>query len=229
MAEQTTTSKKALTTTIIVVLLALGYAVLRYNIARHVPYSHLPLYIANKSLALSATLLIGFSFLLGPLAHFWPKKFVQKLDLRKYFGTYGFALAALHAVMSLVLLSAKYYPRLFAADGKMNAMGESTMLFGIVAFVVFFAVSLASLPSVAQSMQPGEWQRTQRLGYLAYFLVLLHVALMGWSGWWKLDSWKFGLVSISLISSLFIVFVFIMRALVMKRQDVPHNSMEKQP
>jgi len=228
MEEQTTHSKKALTTTIIVVLLALGYAVLRYNIARHVPYSHFPLYIANKSFALSATILIGFSFLLGPLAHFWPKTFVQKLDLRKYFGTYGFALAALHAVMSLVLLSSKYYPRLFALDGKMTAIGESTMLFGIVAFVVFFAVSLASLPSVAQSMQPGEWQRTQRLGYLAYFLVLLHVALMGWGGWWKADSWKFGLVSISLISSLFIVFVLIMRALVMKRQDVPHNSLEKQ-
>lgn len=222
MPEQTNNSKHAFKATVIIVIITLAYAIVRYNIARHVPWSHLPLAIANKSIALSATILIGWSFLLGPLAHFWPNTFVRQLGVRKYFGINGFALAALHAVIALVLLNAVYYPRLFLPDGQMNVTGEITMLFGIMAFLIFTAVSIASLPPVEQSMRPGQWKRVQRFGYLAYVLVLLHVALMGWSGWWRASSWEFGLVSISLLSSVFIIFVLIMRALTMNapRKDV---------
>src|SRR3989344_3307824 len=128
----------------IIVGLCLSYAILRYNIVRSVPLDNLPLYITNKAIALAATILIGLSFLLGPLARFFPQTFVKHLSLRKQLGLFGFGMASLHAIMSLILFDKAYYPRFYTETGKLTIIGESSMLFGIFAFIVFAIVSISS-------------------------------------------------------------------------------------
>lgn len=194
--------------------ISLSYAVIRYNIVRNVPFDNFPLFISNKSIALSATILIGLSYLLGPLARFWPKQFVPHLPLRKNLGVFGFGMAAIHAIMSLILLRPAYYPRFFTESGKLNLMGETSMLFGILAFLIFTAIAITSLPPVEKYMHPDQWKIVQRFGYMAYFFVLLHVSIMGFQGWFKSESWQYGLVSISLISAMVIIFVLLMRIFV---------------
>lgn len=196
-------------------IMTFGYAFLRYNVVRNVPYENIPLFITNKSIALTATILIGLSFLLGPLARFLPKLFVSLLYLRKHLGITGFALAAFHALISLVLFTPAHYPKFFLLNGKINLIGEFSMLFGILAFLVFSAISITSLPPIEKHMDPRQWKSIQRLGYLAYVLVLFHVVIMGWAGWWKPESWQFGLASISFIAALVIIFVLVMRVIVM--------------
>src|SRR3989344_4800478 len=197
----------------IIVGLCLSYAILRYNIVRSVPLDNLPLYITNKAVALAATILIGLAFLLGPLARFWPKQFEEHLYLRKHLGVIGFGVAALHAIMSLVLLNPAYYGRFYVEGGKFNLIGESSMLFGILSFLIFSVIFITSLPPMEKHMHPGQWKLVQRMGYLAYFFVLLHVTVMGFAGWFNPDSWKYGLASISLIAALFIIFVLLVRIL----------------
>lgn len=207
-------TQRAIIIFLIIFGLSFLYAIIRYNLVRSVPLDNVPLFIANKAIALSATILIGFSFLLGPLARFWPNQFVPHLPLRKHLGVFGFALAALHAVMSLILLTPAYYPRFFSENGQLNFIGETSMLFGILAFLVFAGITVTSLPPMERYMNPAQWKFIQRLGYLAYVFVLLHVAIMGFRGWFRPESWQYGLASISLISALFIIFVLIMRTLV---------------
>lgn len=206
--------KKTVTIFLIVLGLSFLYAIVRYNFVRSVPFDNIPLYISNKAIALSATILIGLSFLLGPLARFWPNQLVPHLPLRKHLGVFGFVLAALHAVMSLILLTPAYYPRFFTEDGRLNFIGETSMLFGVLAFLVFAGITVTSLPPVEKQMDQAQWKFVQRLGYLAYVFVLLHVAVMGFRGWFRPESWQYGLVSISLISALFIIFVLVMRIFV---------------
>lgn len=206
--------KKAIVISLIVIAVSLLYAIIRYNLVRNVPFDNIPLFIANKAIALSATILIGLSFLLGPLARFWPNQFVAHLLLRKHLGVLGFGLATLHAVMSLILLTPAYYPRFFAEGGRLNFIGETSMLFGILAFLVFAGITITSLPPVEKQMHPNQWKFVQRLGYLAYVFVLIHVAIMGYRGWFRPESWQYGLASISLIAVLFIIFVLVMRTLV---------------
>lgn len=194
--------------------ITLVYAVIRYNIVRDVPFDEIPLYISNKAIALSATILIGFSFLLGPLARFWPNQFVAHLPLRKHLGVFGFGLAALHAVASLILLTPAYYPRFFAEGGRLNFIGETSMLFGVLAFLIFASITITSLPPVEKQMDQIQWKSIQRLGYLAYVFVLAHVVIMGFRGWFRPDSWQYGLASISLIAAMVIILVFLMRVLV---------------
>lgn len=210
--------KRATAISLIVFIATMLYAIVRYNVVRSVPIDNIPLYIFNKAIALSATILIGLSFILGPLARFWPNQIVPHLYLRKHLGVFGFAIAAVHAVISLILLTPAYYPRFFNTDGKLNFMGESSMLFGVLAFIIFAVVSVTSLPEVEKNMDQAKWKFIQRLGYLAYVFVLAHVGIMGYRGWFRPESWQYGLASISLISVLFIVFVLIMRALVMRKR-----------
>jgi DMSO/TMAO reductase YedYZ heme-binding membrane subunit len=199
---------------LLVFLLCFSYAFLRYNIVRSVSFEQVPLYINNKAISFSATVLIGLSFLLGPLARFFPQKFVKHLPLRKPLGLFGFGMASVHAIISLVLFDKQYYPRYYSETGRLTLNGESALLFGILAFVIFFVVAVTSLPSMEERMQESQWKTIQRLGYLAYIFVFFHVAIMGHKGWFMADSWQYGMVSISLISSLFIIFVCIMRILV---------------
>jgi DMSO/TMAO reductase YedYZ heme-binding membrane subunit len=206
--------RQTATVVFVIVGLCIAYAFIRYNIVRNVPLDNLPLFILNKSISMAATILIGLSFLLGPLAQFFPKIFIPHLYLRKHLGVIGFGVAAMHAIMSLVLLNPAYYSKLYAESGKFNLIGESSMLFGILAFLIFSAISITSLPPIEKHMHQGQWKLVQRFGYLAYVFVLLHVTIMGFSGWFKPDSWQYGLASISLISALFIILVLLMRFLV---------------
>ncbi|MEK7546810.1 MAG: ferric reductase-like transmembrane domain-containing protein [Patescibacteria group bacterium] len=205
--------KKGFFISLLVFGLSFLYAFVRYNIVRNVPLEQIPLFIANKAIALSALIIIGLSFVLGPLARFWPQIFDSKLYLRKPLGVLGFGTAALHSLISLAILSPAYYPRFFDLGGKMNFIGETSLLFGVLAFLVFSAVSIASVPAIEERMKPGHWKSVQRLGYLAYFFTLLHVAIMGFKGWFDPASYQYGLISITLISSLFIILVFLLRIL----------------
>lgn len=199
---------------IAVFLLCFVYAFVRYNVVRSVSFEQVPLYISNKAIALTSTILIGMSFLLGPLARFFPATYVKHLSLRKSIGVIGFGVASIHAIASLILFDKAYYSRFFLENGKLNWVGESTMLFGILAFLIFAIVSISSLPDIEERLQKDQWKVIQRLGYAAYVFVLLHVGLMGYRGWFQADSWQYGMASITLIACLFIVFVFLMRILV---------------
>jgi DMSO/TMAO reductase YedYZ heme-binding membrane subunit len=200
-----------------VIGLAFAYAIVRYNVARDVAVAHLPLYIANKAIALAATALIGISYILGPFAHWWPKQYVPLLPIRKTVGLTGYALAAFHAIASLLLLSPAYYARFYGADGKFSGTTEFMLSMGILAFLIFSLVAISSVPSVEEKLHPADWLRIQRYGLWAYFLVLLHVAVMGYGGWFRPESYQFGLASITLIASLVIVLVFVIRALAADR------------
>src|SRR3989338_5703336 len=136
----------ALRIVLLVLALCYGYAVIRYHVVRDVPFEGGFLFVANKAIALAATLLIGLSYLLGPLAHFSPRKFVPRLPLRKPLGLYGFALASVHVLLSLILFSPAHYPKFSDANGILNATGVGVLFFGILALVIFTVVAAASVP-----------------------------------------------------------------------------------
>lgn len=203
--------KTTIITFAVVFLVSFAYAFIRYNILRDVPLEQIPLFIMNKVLALSGSILIGFSFLLGPLTRFWPHTFEQKLYLRKPLGVFGFGIAALHSVISLALLSPTYYSKFFLESGKLNLIGGTSLLFGVLALFIFSIVSITSIPAVASQMKQEHWKFIQRLGYIAYGFVLLHVVVMGFRGWLEISSYLYGFISISLISALFVIAVLLFR------------------
>lgn len=206
--------KKTSKISLIIFVVVMTYAVIRYNIYKGTSIESIPLFILNKAISLSSVVLIGLSFLLGSLARFWSNLFVSRLYLRKPLGILGFALAAIHTLISLLLFNPAYYPKFFTGTGQLNLTGELSMLFGVLALAIFSTVALISIPQVADSMDAKQWLFVQRTGYLAFILVGLHVGVMGFEGWLKPTTWPGGLLPISLIAFTMILFVLLARLIV---------------
>lgn len=196
---------------IVIFAVILGYAVIRYNIIKGVPWTDVPLFISNKAIALGSVVFIALSFIIGPMIKFWPGIFTKFQPLRKYFGLLGFGFASIHALISLLIFTPQYYPKFFLETGKLNLTGEISMLFGVVGFFIFLGVAISDIPSIEKSMKYEHWLEIQRTGYLAFFFVLLHVAVMGFEGWLTPGTWPGKLLPISLISFIIISLALLVR------------------
>lgn len=202
-------SKITIITTIFIVVFA--YAIVRYHIFKGVGWEEFPLFISNKAISLSAVVFIAISYVLGSLSRFWPHTFSPTLGTRKLFGLLGFSLAALHGLISLIIFSPAHYPKFFLESGKINLVGELSMLFGILSFFIFTIVALASVPVIAKSMDQKHWLAIQRFGYLGLVLVFFHVLSMGLEGWLKPEGWPGGLLPISMVAAIVIAVVLLLK------------------
>jgi len=203
--------KKVILATVIILLVVFFYAIVRYNIIKGTPWIDLPLYTSNKAISLSSVIFIAVSYALGSLARFWPQTFFPTLVFRKFFGLFGFGLAAIHGFISLLIFSPEYYPKFFLETGKLNLTGELSMLFGVLAFFVFAIVALASVPGISNMMTKESWLRIQRIGYLGLLLVFFHVFVMGFQGWLKPAGWPGGLLPISMLAAIAIALVLLLK------------------
>lgn len=188
----------------------------RYNIIKGLPYNTIPLYVSNKAIALTALFFIVFSYALGSLARFW-RFFVPYLALRKNFGLIGFGFAAVHSVISLLLFTPAYYPKFFTPMGTLTTEGMLSILFGVLAFIIFSIVAIASIPSVEATLGYKKWQMIQRTGYVGLLIVMLHVIFMGWKGWLHPADWQ-GMLPMSLIAFLLIFIVLFLRLVVLLKK-----------
>lgn len=195
------------------IALAFAYAVIRYHIVKGVSWSEFPLFISNKAIALSAVALIAVSYAIGSLSVFWPQLFEKLLPARKFFGLLGFGFAAAHAIISLLIFNASYYPKFFENTGKLNLTGELSLLFGVISFAIFSLVAITSVPSIAESLGRERWLKFQHLGYWGLAATLGHVFVMGFKGWMDTAGWPGGLLPISLVAFIIVLSVLFLRSL----------------
>ena len=102
-------------------LLSLGYAILRYHILGPTPWKDLSLFTLNKGIALSAFIILTFSFSFGPLNNLGINVPPGFLNARKALGMSGFLLAFIHVLMSFVLLNPATYSKFFLQDGTLTS------------------------------------------------------------------------------------------------------------
>ena len=180
-ADPFTRRSNKLTTVAMVLGFSTLYAVVRYNFFGDVSTHNIPVYILNKSVSLSSViflLLAGWRHMRGnnPDAKFW--------------GTSSLHFAMLHIVMSFVLLSESYYPKLYSAD-MMNLNGEACVLFGALAGYFYVLLGIDSRRHLFLLIK-----------CLAAGSVCLHLFFMGYFNWFKPTDWPGQLPPISLISFL---------------------------
>ncbi len=170
---------------------SLAYAVLRYHVFKGVPLDHLPMYVLNKVVSMTALFLIGLS----NVSH--------ENDVRRRAGMAGFAAAGLHVLLSQALLSPDNYPKMFAAREGLHGLslsGEISLLSGSLGIFLLF---LLAWPRREES---AAWHAVlPRLVRGTLALAAFHCLFYGWPGWWTPASWPGGLPPITLLSFLFAV------------------------
>ena len=112
-------------------------------------------------------------------------------------------------------MSAKY----FDAGGQLNLQGELGMLAGVLALFFLLSPAITTLPMMPKALGGWRWKRTQRVGYLALVLVVVHLLALGLKGWLAPKGWTAGLPPISLLAFLAaLVPLVVKRRLVLRKQ-----------
>jgi DMSO/TMAO reductase YedYZ heme-binding membrane subunit len=161
----------------------------------------------NKSVADTSIILMGLSMVIGSICYFW--NFLDwSVVYRKYLGLIGFAFGIAHLVLSWDLFMSLFNTTTWE-QGKMWPA-----LAGTVAFVIFTIMALISNTFAARHLGGKNWKYILRTGYAAILLVWFHVVLLKSARWvtWYQGGMKTP-PSLSLMVSIFIVFVLVMRLL----------------
>jgi len=181
---------------------SLVYAIVRYHLAGDVPWHHFPLFILNKAASLAAVLFVASSYLVGKIFKWHDNDPALRLVVIKFCGLLGFFLAGAHAFFSLSLLTPAYYAKYFVEGGRLNLQGELAMSVGVIALFFLMAPAITTLPGMPKALGGWRWKRSQRAGYFALLLVVVHLITLGWKGWLAPKGWHGGLPPISMVAVL---------------------------
>ena len=159
-----------------------GYATVRYNLFKGVPWSDWPGYVANKALAVAGLWLLAWAA--------WRK--LRASGSTRVPMAWAGALILSHAFLSFGLFNPTYFGK-FLADGRVNVVGDLSLLTGAGA-VALLELGARGAP---------RWSRRAWLRSLAVLLVLsvLHTSLPGLSGWFAPATWPGRLPPLTLLAS----------------------------
>lgn len=189
--------------------LAMGYAVLRYVLLGPVPVDQVPLYIANKAVAVVSLMLVALAFAARRFSAAPGAKLAWLRRGRRALGMYGLSLAALHSLLSVMLLTPVYFGKFFTDTGTLTAMAGASMLAGAGAMVLL--IMLGRVKAEPDAAPPRETsgdhgRRTlRRLALCVLVLTGIHLVLMGLPGWLAPTSWHGKLPPITLISMMIVL------------------------
>ncbi len=166
-------------------LFTTAYAVIRYAGFGHVSLIHVPVYIMNKSISMTAVeaLLMAAIGLMRS----------EKATVR-FWSNICWQLVFVHVLLSLGILSKGYFASYFDGE-KMSLTGEVVLLMGVLAAYCFWRLRT-----------PGEKPALRRaLTLLACSFVAVHLFTMGFDGWLHVQKWNGGMPPITLLSFLLVI------------------------
>ena len=134
--------------------------------------------IANRAIADVGMLLIGLSMALSALCYFWD--FADSFIIyRKHLGLAGFAFALGHSVLSLFFMPQLFpFPQYYLEQK--NMLSFSTAL---VSLIIYTIMALISNRFAIQELGGKLWRNLLRIGYIAYFLTIIHFGVRGFPYW----------------------------------------------
>ncbi|MEM9051483.1 MAG: ferric reductase-like transmembrane domain-containing protein [Bacteroidota bacterium] len=157
-----------------------------------------------RTTSLVAVVLLHFILMIGPVARL-NSAYLPLLYNRRHMGVSMFLFAAIHAVFSIIqfhsLGDVNPFLSIFVSNEKYLTISQFPFqVLGFFALVIFFLMAATSHDFWLKNLSPKVWKTLHMLVYVAYALVMLHVALgiLQYESkpiYWSL--WLFGFVMIS--------------------------------
>jgi hypothetical protein len=178
------------------------YAAIRYHIGKgQIEFIYFP-FVINKAIAWTA----GTFFVMSVL----PNAYLQHAKLsRRMLGVWGYRLAIIHIIGSIVMLSPILYPK-FYSEGTLNMEAWRHIAFGALSIILFSFPLWASI----QDAPSNDWKF--RFGRWGIAFNLAHVVSIGFSGWFTFKTWPLFMPPITLLFVSFGVIILIYRYLILK-------------
>ncbi len=156
------------------------YATVRYNVFGNFPWTDWPMFIVNKAISFTMTVLLFYATM---------NYYSTKTDLFEKWLSFIKKLSTLHILLSLVLLSQQYYPKILEQN-KFSFFGNMMLLSGSFAALLLFSKL---------------WKKY----FFIFILILsLHLFFLGIKGWLKPETWYGSMPPITLICFILIMISF---------------------
>lgn len=126
-----------------------------------------------KNTGLLAISLLVLTLLIGPLTRVFPRLEFLKAH-RKFWGILSFLVALLHVILVYIY----HYKFNFLRLINFTDPQHPEILFGILALVILFLVTLTSNQKAVTIFSPKTWKLIQTTSYLALILAVSHFYLM---------------------------------------------------
>jgi hypothetical protein len=184
------------------------YTYTRYVYYQGVESYHIPVFIFNKTIAVTGVVLICLAYAIGPLSKAWPTTFRTYITWRPSLGVMGFACMLIHTCWSLITLRPQIHAKFFDEKGALSASAEWAFFFGTIAMVHLTLLAIISIPVIAHSMEAKQWKRILESGLIALLFGLGHLFFMGYRGWYPVEKWQSPLPPTTLVAASIIVLLF---------------------
>ena len=179
-------------------IISLIYAIIRYNYFGNVPWQDVPIFITNKAVSLTVTILLFVSLF-------------QKNDIlpiRKRLMKVIFAFISWHVFISFVLLSPEYFVKFYSND-ILNTTGYAIIAFGVVAYAGILSLNSEVFVQKKISNFSISENCKKNIRKLIPIFIAGHLFLMGAKGWITPTKWYGYLFPISLISFVLLILYII--------------------
>lgn len=154
----------------------------------------------SKVVAGTSGFLLAYSLSLSTLGYYF--NFLDsKVIYRKYLGLLGYYFALFYSVMLLFVNPDRYFYGFFAN------FWSADFVLGLSAMAILTVMALVSNNSALKFLGPARWRAILRLGYLAFFLLVVRAIILEgdlWSSWLATES---GLPPVRLLLSVVAIFV----------------------
>ncbi|MCB0663576.1 MAG: ferric reductase-like transmembrane domain-containing protein [Saprospiraceae bacterium] len=157
-----------------------------------------------RTSAFVAFTLLNFILIIGPLARLQPA-FLPLLYNRRHLGVTMFFFAAIHGIFSIIQFHAlgniNPIVSVFLSNTKYEAISEFPFqVLGFFALIILFLMAITSHDFWLKNLSPKFWKGLHMMVYLAYTLIVLHVAtgILQYENnllYWMLLIGSFGLVA----------------------------------
>jgi len=114
----------------------------------------------------------------------------------------SFVLIIIHVFLSLSILQPEYFSKFYGADGKLNLIGELSMLFGGLGLAMMWMVNRFFSLSGTINQKPESRQQFKKLINLAIIAGFMHTLIMGINSWLTPSAWYGYLPPITLLVAL---------------------------
>ncbi len=134
-----------------------------------------------RSTSTLAVLLLHVILSIGPLARI-DRRFLPLLYNRRHLGVTMFCIAAIHGVFSIIhfhsLANVNPIVSLFTSNTRFGSLADFPFQsLGFIALIIFFLMAITSHDFWLHNLSPKVWKTLHMFVYVAYFLIIMHVAL----------------------------------------------------
>lgn len=134
-----------------------------------------------RATATLAFLLLHIILMIGPLSRLNPQ-FLPLLYNRRHLGVSMFLIALIHAIVSLIQFHAlgdvSPLVALFTSNPNYDSISQFPFqIFGFFALLILFLMAATSHDFWLENLSPRFWKALHMMVYVAYALIVLHVAL----------------------------------------------------